>query len=148
MESKVKIVIVDSKYCAYLKKYDSRVLDNTSKKENRPFIGILFKINDLEYFAPLSSPKSKHKKMTNTIDFHKIENNYYDDKDKKNKKQLLGVINFNNMIPLKNNNYTVVDFNKICKTIEEEKYIKLLRIEFEFIGDNFEKLKKKALKFS
>jgi len=31
-------------------------------KEKRPFIGIILKINDINYFAPLSSPKEKHKK--------------------------------------------------------------------------------------
>lgn len=55
--------------------------------------GILFKIDTFEYFAPLSSPKLKHIKMKNTLDFLKIKNGE------------LGAINFNNMIPvMKNNN--------------------------------------------
>ena len=65
-------------------------------KKNRQQFGIirkilehlqtyLFKIEDCEYFAPLSSPKPKHKKMKNTIDFLKIKNGE------------LGAVNFNNM---------------------------------------------------
>jgi len=65
MENKFIIVKVDSKYCNYLRKYDSRVMYNKEKKELRPFIGILFKINDVEYFAPLTSPKQKHLKKIN-----------------------------------------------------------------------------------
>lgn len=57
MYKKLKIVKVNSKYCDYLRKYDCRVPFNAGSKELRPFIGVLFKINDCEYFAPLSSPK-------------------------------------------------------------------------------------------
>ena len=32
-------------------------------KENRPFIGVLFQVENCKYFAPLSSPKLKHLKM-------------------------------------------------------------------------------------
>ena len=73
MIQKLKIVKVETDYCDYLRKYDRRVAYNMADKELRPFIGILFKINKLEYFAPLSSPKPKHLKMKNTIDFFKFK---------------------------------------------------------------------------
>ena len=57
------IVRVDSNYCDYLRKFDTKVAYNMNEIELRPFVGILFRIEDCEYFAPLSSPKSKHKKM-------------------------------------------------------------------------------------
>lgn len=69
MNKKLKLVIVDSKYCDYLRKIDKRVPYNFSKKENRPFVGVLFNIDEMEYFAPLSSPKTKHVNMVNMIDF-------------------------------------------------------------------------------
>ena len=84
----LKIVKVDSTYCDYLRKFDNKVVYNKNKKELRPFIGILFRIDDLEYFAPLTSPKPKHKKMKNKLDFFKIKNGE------------LGAVNFNNMIPV------------------------------------------------
>lgn len=39
------------------------------EKELRPFLGVLFNIEKFEYFAPLSSPKKKHKNMKNMLDF-------------------------------------------------------------------------------
>ena len=71
----IRIVRVDTDYCDYLRKYDNKVAYNKNEKELRPFIGILFKINTCEYFAPLVSPKPKpkHMKMKNTIDFFKIK---------------------------------------------------------------------------
>ena len=73
----LKIVRVNSDYCDYLRKFDNRVVYNKHEKELRPFIGILFKIGNCEYFAPLSSPKEKHIKMKNKIDFLKIKGGFY-----------------------------------------------------------------------
>jgi protein AbiQ len=63
MYKSFKIVKVDSKYCDFLRKYDDKVSYNAGTKDLRPFIGVLFMIEKCEYFAPLSSPKSKHKKL-------------------------------------------------------------------------------------
>lgn len=38
MYKKLKIVKVDSKYCNYLRKYDSKIPYNAGIKELRPFI--------------------------------------------------------------------------------------------------------------
>lgn len=83
-----RIVKVDCDYCDYLRKFDSKVMYNAGSKELRPFIGILFSVDGMEYFAPLSSPKTKHLNMKNNIDMIKIDSGR------------LGVINFNNMIPV------------------------------------------------
>ena len=80
-------VTLTSSYLAYLGSYESKV----SKKTDRPFIGVILKVENREYFAPLSSPKEKHKKMRETMDIIKIKNGK------------LGVINLNNMIPVLNN---------------------------------------------
>ena len=95
-----KIVKVSSKYCDYLRKYDNKVPYNAGSKDLRPFVGILFLVENCEYFAPLSSPKDKHKRMKNTLDLIKIKDGEY------------GVINFNNMIPVSSNNYEEFDLNK------------------------------------
>ena len=100
MPYRFKLVIIDKNYCDYLRKYDSKVPYNFDKKQNRPFVGVLFKINNVSYFAPLSSPKPKHLKMHNAIDFLKIDNGN------------LGAINFNNMIPVKEKNTTGILLNK------------------------------------
>ena len=103
MKFNLEIVCINSKYCDYLRNFDNKVIYNFNGKEMRPFIGILFKVNDCEYFAPLSSPKSKHKQMRNTLDFFKIKDGE------------LGVINFNNMIPVNKDSYKLIDLNKKAK---------------------------------
>ena len=93
------MVKIDYKYCDYLRKFDNKVAYNSGSKEMRPFIGILFVVNEYEYFAPLSSPKVKHIHMKNNIDIVKIDKGRY------------GVVNFNNMIPVTPNNYELFDLN-------------------------------------
>lgn len=130
----LKIVRVDSNYCDYLRKFDNRVCYNKYEKELRPFIGILFRISSCEYFAPLSSPKEKHKKMKNTLDFFKIKDGE------------LGAVNFNNMIPVNANNYSLVDLDKETLTMSELKYQKLLKEQLTWLNENYKQVKNKSLK--
>lgn len=130
----LKIVRVHHDYCDYLRKYDNRITYNMNEKKSRPFIGILFKIDNFEYFAPLSSPKLKHKNMKNTIDFFKIKNGE------------LGVVNFNNMIPVTKANYTLIDLNKTTFTIEDLHYQILLKKQLSWLNSNYYQVKNKSLK--
>ena len=132
MYIKLKIVKVDSKYCDYLRQFDKRVIYNAGKKSLRPFIGVLFRINSCEYFAPLSSPKLKHKKMKNTIDLIKIENGNY------------GVVNFNNMIPVTYNNYVEFDLDFEPSDKSELARVRLLRNQLRWLTDNKEKVMSKS----
>lgn len=134
MIKSLKIVRVNSKYCDYLRNFDNKVSYNKDEKELRPFIGILFQIETCEYFAPLSSPKIKHKKMKNTVDFFKIKNGE------------LGAVNFNNMIPVIRENYTMIDLNKEPLTSAELKYQKLLKEQLSWLNANYYQVKNKALK--
>ena len=132
---KLKIVKINSKYCDFLRQFDSKVVFNYGNKENRPYVGVLFKINNVEYFAPLSSPKIKHLKMSNnSLDYMKIN------------KGELGIVNFNNMIPLISKVYDEIDLNTIKKETNEEKYRLLLKKQYEFLFDNILELKSKAKK--
>ena len=63
-----------------------------TKKSNRPFVGVIVICNNKQYCVPLSSPKSKHNTIQNEVDFHRV----LDTKGK-----LIGVLNFNNMIPVR-----------------------------------------------
>ena len=121
MYNKFKIVMVDSKYCDYLRKFDSKVPYNAFDKKLRPFLGILFMVNDIEYFAPLSSPKENHKVLKNTLDLLKIDNGN------------LGVINFNNMIPVKKDNYVDYDLSIKNKNGSELQRSILLRKQLRWI---------------
>lgn len=129
-----KLVTVHSEYCNYLRKYDFRVSFNAGEKELRPFVGILFEINDCKYFAPLSSPKPKHLKMKNQIDFYKIDSGK------------LGAINFNNMIPIPEDEYEIINVNVPNLITNERNYQELLKDQLRWINrDSFE-LKQKAKK--
>lgn len=92
----------------------------------RKYIGVVLKINDFYYFAPLSSFKEKHKKMKNTIDFIKIKE--------------LAVINLNNMfpVPLKEVEYYDISLEK------DIAYKNLLQTEYRFVKKNQEDICKKA----
>ena len=131
---KFKLVRVDANYCDYLRIFDNRVAYNKNEKELRPFVGILFTINDCEYFAPLSSPKPKHLKMHNTIDFFKIENGK------------LGAVNFNNMIPVTKGNYKIIDLNKNNLSSKEKKYQELLKDQLNWLNENYIQVKNKSSK--
>ena len=124
MYKNFKIVKVDSKYCNYLRRYDDKVPYNAGVKDLRPFIGVLFVIESCEYFAPLSSPKEKHKSLKNKLDMIKIENEIY------------GVVNFNNMIPVTNSNYEEFDLNKKTNDKRENFRLELLRNQLRWLTAN------------
>lgn len=132
MYKNLKIVKVDSKYCDFLRIYDNKVPYNAGTKELRPFIGVLFMIESIEYFAPLSSPKPKHKQLKNTLDLLKIEKGNY------------GVINFNNMIPVTNKNYVEFALNKQAKDKAEMFRIELLKNQLRWLTSNKKELTTKS----
>lgn len=80
---------IDKNYNKELSILDNKVPDVLAEKEKRPFVGVLIIMENFKYLAPLFLPKTKHLSMKNNLDFHKIDNGK------------LGVINFNNMVPVK-----------------------------------------------
>ena len=83
---------------------------------------MLFEVGSCKYFAALSSPKPKHLKIEDKLDFLKIDNGK------------LGAINFNNMIPVTNNNVEIIDLNYVSNSKKEEKYLKLLKEQFYWLN--------------
>ena len=129
----LKIYRVNTEYCNYLRAYDARVPLNDLDKKRRPFIGIVLSINGFNYFAPLSSPKPKFLKMKNRIDMLKIENGQ------------LGVINFNNMIPVLDSALEPVDLKVYqTDTDEDKRYKFLLRDQKDWCTLNNSKIIKRA----
>lgn len=78
----------------------------------------------MNYFAPLSSFKEKHKRMQEGLDFIKIKN--------------YAVINLNNMFPIPDGEYNYVDISKE----KNPKYKSLLLSEYRFIKSIQEKIRK------
>ena len=93
---------VDAEYCEFLRQSDPCVPYIQVEKNMRPFVGVLLTIGGLNYFAPLTSPKPKHKRMKNQVDFIKINDGEW------------GAINLNNMIPIHPSCLVAVDM-KISK---------------------------------
>ena len=113
---------VDNNYLNYLRTFDDKVLFNHGI--DRPYVGIILSLStpdgSINYFAPLSSPKKKHKTMKNNIDFIKIDSGN------------LGAINLNNMIPLVNGTYSKIDIN----SIKDKNYNILLSKQIRWIRSN------------
>ena len=88
----LKLYQIDMKYVRNLHNADDRVESVSPQigKANRIFIGIVVTHDARKYCIPLSHPKDKHKKMANNSELQKIE---VEDK-------LIGVLNFNLMIPV------------------------------------------------
>ena len=114
METELRLHTVDTEYINYLKKHQSNIWDNEDNRRLRPYVGIIININDFKYYAPLSSPKKKHEKWKDRIDFIRID---YKD-------ELKAVINLNNIIPVDDSDLTIIDIDN-----EEEKYADLLKIQ-------------------
>ena len=94
-QKRLSLYTVDMKLIRnYHNQGDDRVFSVSPQigKETRPFVGIVVICDEKQYCIPLSSPKAKHKSMKNDIDFHRV----LDSKGK-----LIGVLDFNNMIPVR-----------------------------------------------
>lgn len=129
---------VKEDYIKYLRKFDNKVQDNSELKSNKPYIGVLIQNSDgQKYFAPLSSPKEKH------IIFNKLEKENKLPIDvfliRDNLKNLIGIINFNNMIPVIDN--VIIYFN-----IKEDKNYSLLIKEHIYCIKYSEEIIKKSTK--
>lgn len=124
---------VDSLYCDYLRRFDPCVPYTMNQKSTRPFIGIVLNVGDVQYYAPLTSPKPKHLTMKNQLDFLKINGGVY------------GAINFNNMIPIHSNSLTLVDM-KVYPTdsVADVQYKQLLANQLSWCNANRELVLKKA----
>lgn len=138
------LVRVEEDYIEYLRNFDNKVQINSSKydKDNKPFLGVLFKINGLEYFSPISSnKKSKLQIMFNTY----IETNkkpidmFFIEDLKKSERTLLSILNINNMIPVPKE--AIIYFD-----ITNDKDFSLLRKEIDYCKRNKEHIIKSAIR--
>ena len=117
-QERLTLYKIDLKYIRNLAKVDDRVMliSPQINKCMRPFVGIVIVCNDKRYCIPLSSPKNKHKDMKNSVDFMKI---YDGDK-------LIGVLNFNNMIPVNEKVIVPLDMKIRSGDTAPIKYYKVL----------------------
>ncbi len=137
MQLEFNLYKVDMKYIRNLHKIDDKVLSVSPQtgKDNRVFVGVVIVCGTHKYCIPLSSPKEKHKKMKNSMDFSKI---VVDGK-------LLGVLNFNLMIPIEEKQLQLIDTTIYKRDREDIKIYKLLcRQELEWCQEHSEVICNKA----
>lgn len=94
---RLKLYEINPKYIKYLAQYQKHIFISDGNKASRKYIGIVLQINRMNYFAPLSSFKPKHKKMKASVDVIKLRD--------------YAVININNMVPVPEGEYHLVDVN-------------------------------------
>ena len=139
-QQRLSLYTIDLKYIRNLAKADDNVLSISPQvgKSTRPFIGIIVICDEKQYCVPLSSPKAKHKNMKNDVDFSKI----YDPHG-----TLIGVLNFNNMIPVRPNVITPLDI-KIHRNDNQSTihYKKLTTNQLNFCRQNQDAIITKANK--
>ncbi|MFV5348953.1 type III toxin-antitoxin system ToxN/AbiQ family toxin [Acinetobacter soli] len=133
----LKFYYINNDYIDALHNIEPKVYPST--KAGRPYIGIVLKIHDIHYFAPMTSPKEKHSKLRRPV-VYKV-NSLSDPNDK------LGVIQINNMIPVPLSKLTEVVFNDIrdvqYKKLLQKQYI-VLKVNRKEIEDTAEELYLKA----
>ena len=125
----LEVYRIDMKYIRNLHNIDDRVLSVSPQigKAERPFLGVIIICNEHKYCVPLSKPKKKHKQMRDKIDFKKILCNDV----------LIGVLNFNLMIPVEDEQIQRID-TKIRKhdNADTRKKKELLIKELEWCNNH------------
>lgn len=122
---KLRFYTIRYSYLNYLCYRDSKI----RKKNDRPYLGVVLTINDIDYFAPLCSPKAKMRDWTN-----KKSDVYLIDEGK------LGFIDFANMIPV--HSYNV--FQTEIRQLTDKKYANLLNKQYSMINKNRDTILRKA----
>lgn len=136
--------VVDKKYINYLTQFDPHVGYVEYGGRLKLHVGVLLTIKDFHYYVPISSAKSKHQKMSNSLDFHKLQD--------KSTGYLYAVLNLNNMIPVPASSITQLKYNQIenFRSFSNEKektdYIYLLQKEKALIDNVQDTLQNKAIK--
>lgn len=130
---KLNFYIVNNNYINYLSKFDKHIAYN--KDEKRPYIGVVLIVEEHYYFAPMFSPKQKHKTYKDNLSFFKIIN----EKNKNN----LGMIKFSNMIPVPQEEVNLLDMKD-----KSYGYKRLLSEQYSYINrtNNKRKIMEKAEK--
>ena len=138
-QDKLKLYTMDMKYVRDLHNADDRVQSVSPQihKSNRPFVGVVVVCDKHKYCIPLDHPKDKHYSMKNDVDFTRIFDG----------EKLIGVLNFNNMIPVEDSLIRLLDVRPGIKDTDAEKaYKNLCAKELDWVQKNQDAIIKKANK--
>lgn len=112
----LRLYKVEDKYINYLKGCDKKVQHNKNKR--RPYVGVVLIIGSYKYFVPMESPKENHDNIKAGIHILKLDNGR------------LGLLGFNNMIPVPDSAIIAFDINKET----DKQYKELLKHQIAFIN--------------
>ena len=138
----MKLYEVTDRYINYLRKFDKRVYDNkeNNRKVMRKYLGIVLKINGLNYYIPMSSPKNSdyinNEIRKSIIPIIRIISN----EEKDNIPVLKGTLRISNMIPVPDSELILYE----PKNEKNKNYKILVEKELEFIGKHEDMIKKYA----
>lgn len=114
----LKLYRISDKYIRYLQSRDNRVQNNKNKR--RPYVGIVLYVGDYRYFVPLESPKPNHSNIKSGRHLLKLDGGK------------LGLLGFNNMIPVHEAALISFDINQE----QDKKYAELLKRQVSYINRN------------
>lgn len=112
--AKLRFYHVSEDYIRFLHGADRRVQHN--KDQRRPYVGVVLRVKDFDYFVPLESPKPGHAKIRSGGPVMKLDGGK------------LGIMGFNNMIPVVD--AALIDFR--INEVADEKYRLLLYNQLAF----------------
>ena len=109
---------INEHYVSYLHSIDNRVQYN--KGQRRPYVGVVLSINGVDYYVPLESPKDNHANIKGGGPVMKLDEGR------------LGVMGFNNMIPVLDS--CLIKFD--IQAVRDTKYKMLLLNQLEYCNKN------------
>ena len=116
----IKFYEISDEYINFCRKFDSKVADN--KADNRlmfkPYVGVVIKNGNKDYFIPITSYKEKYKNFKETLTFHFI----------KQGERKLAALRIGYMIPVPQCAIKSINFNEVA----DERYKSLLIAEWRY----------------
>lgn len=121
-QERLNLYRIDIKFIRALHNADNRVSSVSPQigKQHRIYVGLVIICNNRKYLIPLSHPVEKHKKMRPCADFDKIYNK---------QGKLLGVLNYNLMIPVTEKQLIPLSLKNNPTDSPNEKHYKQLCID-------------------
>ena len=83
----MELYTIDTDYIEHLRQFQLHIWANDKTTKLRPYVGVVLELGSYKYYAPLTSPKPKHKTMADKLHFIRLEH----------RGQLKAVVNLNNV---------------------------------------------------
>lgn len=69
----MKWYTIEDKFLRWLRQHEKRIPNNYyGPNKFKPFLGVLFEIDDIAYVSQVSHPKERHNKLKENLDFIKL----------------------------------------------------------------------------